>query len=95
MGLIHSEKKIEYRLRTRMKEIGGECIKLVTLHHSGLPDRLCLFPGGKAVFVETKTTKAKAKKIQLLTHKVLRNMGFSVEIIDTVDEVRDIILRYA
>ncbi len=90
-----SEKRVEPYLRNRMKDLGGECVKLVTMHHSGLPDRLCLFPGGKAVFVETKTKGDKPKKIQLYTHRVLRGMGFSVEVADTVEDVREIILRYA
>jgi hypothetical protein len=29
-------------------------LKLPAIHNAGLPDRLCLFPGGEVVFVELK-----------------------------------------
>ena len=29
-------------------------MKLPAIHNAGLPDRLCLFPGGEVVFVELK-----------------------------------------
>lgn len=63
------------------------CIKLLCNHILGLPDRLCLFPGGKLAFVELKTTGEKPKRIQIFMHKKLRALGFRVEVIDTVEGV--------
>ena len=53
-----SEKIIERKLVEAVKEKGGLCIKLLSDYFTGLPDRLCLFPGQKAIFVELKTTGA-------------------------------------
>lgn len=88
---IESEKAIERKLVELCKEKNGMCIKLLSNHILGLPDRLCLFPKAQVVFVELKTTGQKPKKIQLFIHKQLRALGFRVEVIDTVQGVIDLI----
>lgn len=70
---------------------GGMCIKLLSFHIAGLPDRLCIFPKSKLVFVETKTTNQKPRPIQVFIHNRIRSLGFRVEIVDTVDKVIDLI----
>lgn len=86
-----SEKLVERRLRQAVADCHGLCLKLLSDYFTGLPDRLCLFPGKKAVFVELKTTGEKPRKIQLRVHSKLRALGFRVEIIDTVQGVNDFI----
>lgn len=82
-----SEKAIERKLVEQVKACGGLCIKLLTYQFIGLPDRMCLFPNGKIVFVELKSTGEKPKKIQISVHNKLRALGFRVEVIDTVEGV--------
>lgn len=93
---ITSEKVIERKLVELVKLNGGMCIKLLCDQLIGLPDRMCLFPGHKIVFVELKTTGRKPKRIQAYMHNKLRALGFRVEVIDTVESVinfvNDIIL---
>lgn len=89
-----SEKLIERKLVEAVKAAGGMCIKLLCYHIIGLPDRLCLFPGCKLAFVELKTTGEKPKRIQLFMHKKLRDLGFRVEVIDTVQGVNEFIKDY-
>ena len=84
---VESEKLIERKLVELTKINNGMCIKLLCNHILGLPDRLCLFPGGKLAFVELKTTGEKPKRIQIFMHKKLRALGFRVEVIDTVEGV--------
>lgn len=84
---VESEKLVERKLVELTKINNGMCIKLLCNHILGLPDRLCLFPGGKLAFVELKTTGEKPKRIQLFMHKKLRALGFRVEVIDTVEGV--------
>lgn len=86
-----SEKLIERKLVEKCKENGVLCIKLLTYQFTGLPDRMCLFPGGTVVFVELKTTGEKPRKIQINIHNKLRKLGFRVEVIDTVKKVQDLI----
>jgi len=92
---IESEKAIERKLVELCKEANGMCIKLLTNQLLGLPDRMCLFPGARLVFVELKTTKQKPRKIQLFVHKQLKALGFRVEVIDTTQGVIDLVNEYA
>lgn len=92
--MIESEKAIERLLYTTVKAKGGMAIKLLTSQMLGLPDRLCLFPTGKVVFVELKTTGQKPRKIQLYIHEQLRKLGFRVEVIDTKQGVINLCNEY-
>ena len=85
-----SEKLIERKLVEHIKAGGGLCIKLLCDQFIGLPDRLCLLPNQKAVFVEVKTTGQKPRKIQALVHNKLRALGFRVEVIDSVEQIKNI-----
>ena len=87
MKQINSEKVVEHKLVELVKINGGMCIKLLCDQLIGLPDRMCLFPGHKIVFVELKTTGRKPKRIQAYMHNKLRALGFRVEVIDTVESV--------
>ena len=88
---IESEKVIEQKLVALCKLNGGMCIKLLSFHILGLPDRMCLFPKAKIVFVELKTTGEKPRKIQLFMIDKIRALGFRVEIIDSTEKVIDLI----
>jgi len=84
---VDSEKVVERKLVELVKINGGMCIKLLCDQLIGLPDRMCLFPGHKIVFVELKTTGQKPKRIQAYMHNKLRALGFRVEVIDTVESI--------
>lgn len=86
--LIDSEKVVEKLLVTEVKKHGGLCVKLVTTFFSGLPDRLVLLPDKTVYFVELKTTGLKARKLQVNVHKMIKNLGFDVYIIDTIEKVK-------
>lgn len=88
---IDSEKAVERKLVELVKANGGMCIKMLCDQLIGLPDRLCLFPNHKIVFVELKTTGQKPKRIQVYMHKKLRALGFRVEVIDTIKGVEQFI----
>ena len=48
------EKNLEKKLRQHVKNRGGLCLKWVSPGFTGVPDRICLLPGGRVVFVELK-----------------------------------------
>lgn len=91
MKQIDSEKDIERKLVEAIKAKNGMCIKLLCDQLIGLPDRMCLFPGHMIVFVELKTTGKKPKRIQTYIHNKLRNLGFRVEVIDTLKGIDNFI----
>jgi len=88
-----SEKLLERKLAHGVKEKGGICLKLPAIHFAGIPDRLCLFPGGWFVFVELKTTGEKPRRIQSVVHSRLRRMGFEVLIIDKSEQIINLLKR--
>ena len=91
MPKIESEKVLERLLKRTVEQgLKGWCLKLLSAHITGLPDRLCLLPGGRLFFAEIKTTKKKPKKIQLLVHKKIENLGFLVHIIDTSSQIDEL-----
>lgn len=94
MKEIESEKLIERKLVQKVNALGGMCIKLLTYQLIGLPDRMCLFPGGKIAFVELKTTGKKPRKSQEIIHNKLRALGFRVEVIDTTEGLTNFINEY-
>lgn len=91
---VESEKLIERYLFDQVKQRKGLCIKLLTNHLLGLPDRLCLLPYGKLFFAEIKTTGFKPTKIQIYMHNKIIQLGFNVYIIDTKKYVDDILTQY-
>ena len=91
---IESEKLLESKLRKEFRKIGGLCIKLSALNFAGIPDRLCLFPGGRVLFVEVKTTKEKPRKLQNAIHTKIRTLGFRVDIVDKSEQIEEILKDY-
>lgn len=90
-AMIESEKVIERKLVEAVKANGGMCIKLLCDNLLGLPDRMVLMPHSKIAFVELKTTGQKPRRIQVFMHNKLRNLGFRVEVIDTIEGVNNFI----
>ena len=92
--MIESEKDLERKLNSEIKRLGGLSIKLLAAHFIGLPDRLCLLPGGRLFFSEIKTTGRKLRRIQQVVILKLENLGFDVYVIDKTEDVKQIISKY-
>lgn len=84
-----SEKTLEARLRKEVEKRGGMALKLSAQLHRGLPDRLILMPGGRAYFVEIKTTGKKPTLLQEKCHRALRSLGFTVWVVDSTQKLED------
>jgi len=84
------EMLIETNLIKVTKAQGGKCWKFVSPGTAGVPDRICLFPGGRVVFVETKATGKKARPLQEKRHNELRALGFTVLVIDSKEQIHEI-----
>ena len=86
------EKTVERELVKRVKEEGGIAYKFSSPGRRSVPDRLCLFPGGKILFVECKRPGGKVTKPQAREHERLRQMGFDVVIIDNKKDA-DVLIK--
>lgn len=81
------ESKIERKAcKDILDQMGVANFKLVTPGQVGFPDRVFLIPGGKPLFVEFKNVGEEPRKIQSHIHTLLRQLGFTVEVFDNVDD---------
>ena len=85
------EKTVERELVKRVKEEGGIAYKFTSPNRRSVPDRLCLLPGGKILFVECKAPGKKPTKLQAREHERLRAMGFDVVIVDNKKDAREVL----
>ena len=81
------EKVIERKLIQAVRQCGGLALKFVSPGFNGVPDRLLLFMGGKVAFVEVKAPGEKPRPLQVHRMEQLREMGFKVFVLDSVDQI--------
>jgi len=86
-----NEKAIEQKLVLAVKNMGGIAPKFVSPGFDGMPDRLILFPVGRVAFVEVKPPGKKPRPLQLARHKLLRDLGFKVYVLDSLAEIKTIV----
>jgi len=84
------ELQIEKKLKNKIEAIGGKCMKFVSPGMSGVPDRICLFPGGRVIFIETKAPGGRLRPLQRKRHQELRKLGFKVLLIDSEEKINEI-----
>ena len=84
------EKEVEKELVKAIKQAGGICWKF-TSSVVGVPDRLCLFMGGKAAFVEVKRPGEVLRPIQVKRKEQLEKLGFKVYVLDSKEKVQEVI----
>ncbi len=85
------ESKIERHLKKQIELLGGLALKFVSPGVSGVPDRIVLLPHGRIIFVELKAPGKKTRPIQEYRIKMIRALGFRVEIIDSIEKVNKFI----
>lgn len=86
------ESYIEQTLRNGIKQQGGWCLKWVSPGTAGVPDRICILPGGIVAFVEL---KAPGKKIapgglQEFWQRELHHLGQRAYVVTTPQEARNL-----
>lgn len=85
------EGQIEDYLCRRVKKLGGIAYKFTSPGRRSVPDRMCLLPRGRVVFVEVKAPGKKPTEKQAREIQKLRDMGHKVEVLDSHDAVDDFI----
>jgi len=75
------EAKVEAYLIKKIKELGGDCYKIVSPGRNGMPDRICCLPKGVTIWVEVKTEIGVVSKIQVACINRLRELGHRVMIL--------------
>lgn len=85
------EKSIEQKLTLMVKKRGGICPKFVSPGFDGVPDRIVLLPGGRMAFVEVKAPGQKPRPLQIARRKLLERLGFSVYVLDSIEQIGGIL----
>ena len=85
------EKTIEQELVKQVKKRGGICPKWVSPSFAGVPDRLVFLPDGKFGMVEVKRPKGKPRALQVSRHKQLKKLGFTVYVLDELEQIGGIL----
>ena len=87
------EKTVEQTLVREVKNRGGVCWKWISPSMTGVPDRICIFPGGRVIFVELKRPglKGNLSEKQKWVHKILKDLGCTVLVLSSNEEVADAI----
>lgn len=82
-----SEKWLERALVDFVTGQGGAAIKLTDPTKNGLLDRLILWPGGIAEFVELKSTGKTPRPLQRAVHSEITALGFKCTVIDNEEKL--------
>lgn len=85
------EKDLEAKFREEVKDAGGRAYKFVSPGNSGVPDRLAVLPGGHVGFVELKQEGREPTKLQKHQHKILRDLGCYVAVLDRPEDIGKVI----
>jgi len=88
------EKEIESYLTNQVRKAGGKVYKFVSPGASGVPDRIVVFEWPWITFVELKAPKKSPEYLQTFQHKILKKLGYRVEVIDTKDGVNRLVNDY-
>lgn len=80
------ESAIERHLVRRVQALGGECRKVQWPGRRGAPDRAVFLPG-RLIWVELKAPGEKAKPHQIREHQRLQDLGQTVLIVDTIEQI--------
>ena len=80
------ERDVERALIRQVRKAGGLCLKFVSPGWDGAPDRVCLWPGGRIMFVELKAPGKKPRPLQIRRIEQLRELGFEVLVVDSLEK---------
>jgi len=90
-----AERNLEIYLVEQVKKVGGRAYKFVSPGYAGVPDRICVFPGGKIVFVELKADETKKPTpLQQCQMNKLLQLGCEVHLIGSREKVNQLINFY-
>ena len=90
-----SEKATENYLRVKVQRASGMCFKFVSPGMRGVPDRICLFPGGILIFVEVKSEGEPLEPHQTRMHLYMKRRGALVYTVDTKAGVDKLVNFYS
>lgn len=86
-----TERQIENTLVSSVKSAGGACLKWASPSQRGVPDRICLLPGGRVVFAECKRPGGRLTQLQARMLERLAGLGFTAAVVDSPEAVQSLL----
>lgn len=85
------ESTLEQSMRKYIKSLGGKAFKWVSPGEVGVPDRICILPGGRVIFVELKRPGRKngLSERQKKIARVLEGLGCEVWCINSMEDLKE------
>lgn len=82
------ENAVEQNIVRQVKAFGGVAWKWISPGRQGVPDRICIFPGGRVIFVELKRPGLKDGRspAQMKVFGILERLGCTVWRIDSGED---------
>ena len=84
------ESQLEQKLVIHIKKLGGIAYKFSSPNRRSVPDRLCIMPNGRVFFVEVKAPTKQPTALQQHEHKLLRELGHIVFVVDSEESINAI-----
>ena len=84
------ESRLEQRICEHVRRRGGRAFKFVSPGAPGVPDRLCILPGGRVIFIEVKRPGRQAG-LSVQQKKIiawLRDRGCEVWVVNDFETFR-------
>ncbi len=83
-----TEKELEQHLVKAVKDRKGICYKFCSPGHTGVPDRIVLFPEGRIGFVEVKSPEGgEVTPLQVIELKRLARLGFKSYVLNRPEKI--------
>ncbi|NLB89657.1 MAG: VRR-NUC domain-containing protein [Clostridiales bacterium] len=83
------ERTLEKNVCIYIKKLGGLAYKFVSPGRDGVPDRICVMPDGKVLFIELKRPGEKPRPNQLKVHKDLQDRNQIVWVVDNLEDLKN------
>lgn len=83
------ERDLERHLSNTSKRLGLTALKLRLMGETGWPDRIVVLPDARVLWIELKLPHGKISPKQAYIHKLLRQLGHTVLVLRTKEEITD------
>ena len=87
-----AEQKLQSKIIAYLEENGWIVVKTITLSKAGFPD-IFAFKNKEAIFIEVKAPHGRCSELQRHRIKELKKEGFNAEFIDSMDALKNMLLK--